>query len=79
MSEESSQITEERREANSKRERERYAQLNAEFLRRARRDKEVFLSEQYKEMEENNRMERLKISSRKMEISREHFMQRWAR
>ena len=55
MSEESSQITEERREANSKRERERYAQLNAEFQRIARRDKKAFLSEQCKEVKENNR------------------------
>ena len=37
-------------------ERERYAQLNAEFQRRARRDKKAFLSEQCKEIEENNRM-----------------------
>ena len=48
MSEESSQITEERREANSKRERERYAQLNAEFQRIAIRDKRIFLNEQRK-------------------------------
>ena len=76
MSEEALQIAEKRREVEDKKERERYAQLNAEFLRRARRDKEVFLSEQYKEMEENNRMERLKISSRKLEISREYFVRR---
>ena len=56
MSEESSQITEERREANSKRERERYAQMNAEFQRIVRTDKRAFLSDQCKEIEENNRM-----------------------
>ena len=48
MSEESSQITEERREANSKRERERYAQMNAEFQKIAIRDKRIFLNEQRK-------------------------------
>ena len=45
-----------RREVKSKGKRERYAQLNAEFQRRARRDKKAFLSEQCKEIEENNRM-----------------------
>ena len=44
------------REANGKGERERYIHLNAEFQRIARRDKEAFLSEQCKEIEENNRM-----------------------
>jgi len=49
-----------------------------QFQRIAKRDKKTFLSEQCKEIEENNRMERLKISSRKLEIPRKHFMQRWA-
>ena len=57
-------------------EKERYAHLNAEFQRVARRDKKDFLSDQCKEREEINRMG--KISSRKLEIPREHFMQRWA-
>ena len=52
--------------------------MNAEFQRIARRDKKVFLSDQCKEIEENNRWERLEIFSRKLEIPREHFMQRWA-
>ena len=53
--------------------------MNAEFQRRARRDKKALLSDQCKKIEENNRMgERLEISSRKLEIPREHFMQRWA-
>ena len=52
--------------------------LNAEFQRIARRDKKAFLSDQCKEIEENTEGERLEISSRKLEISREHFMQRWA-
>ena len=55
-------------------ERERYTQLNAEFQRIARRDKKAFLYEQCKEIEENNRMG--KISSRKLVISRENFLQR---
>ena len=75
MSEEALQIAEKRREVEDK-ERKIYAQLNAEFQRIARRDKEVFLSEQYREIEENNRMGRLKISSRKLEISREYFVRR---
>ena len=57
-------------------ERERYTQLNAEFQRIARRDKKAFLYEQCKEIEENNRMG--KISSRKLEIPREYFIQKWA-
>ena len=56
MSEEALQIAEKRREAKGKGEKERYAQLNAEFQRLARRDKQEFLSEQYKEIEENDRM-----------------------
>ena len=58
MSKETLQIVEEIREAKGKRERERYTQLNAEFQRIARRDKKVFLREQCKEAEENNRIEK---------------------
>ena len=79
LSEKALQITVKRREAKSKGEKERYKHLNAEFQRIARRENKVFLSYQCKEIEENNRMERLEISSRKLEIPREHFMQRWAR
>ena len=67
-----------RREVKTKGEKERYKHLNAEFLRIARRDKKAFLSNQCKEIEENNRMGKTKISSRKLEIPREHFIQRWA-
>ena len=67
-----------RREAKSKGEKERYNHLNSVFQRIAQRDKKAFLSDQCKEIEENSRIERLKISSRKLEIPREHFMQRWA-
>ena len=72
------QIAVKRREAKSKGEKETYSHLNAEFQRIARRDKKAFLSDQYKEIEENNRIKRIEISSRKLEIPREHFMQRWA-
>ena len=67
-----------RSEAKSKGEKERYKHLNAEFQRLARRDKKAFLSDQCKEKEENLVWERQEISSRKLEIPREHFMQRWA-
>ena len=69
-------IAEKRREVKSKEEKERYTHLNAEFQRIARRDKKAFLSDQCKEIEENNKMGRLEITSRKLEIPREYFMQR---
>ena len=78
LSEEALQIAVKRREAKSKREKERYSHLNAEFQRIARRGRKLFLSEQCKVIEENNRMGKLKISSRKLEIPREYFMQIWA-
>ena len=78
LSEEALQIAVERREAKSKGEKKRYKHLNAEFQRIVRRDKKAFLSNQCKEIEENNSWEGLEISSRKLEIPREHFMQRWA-
>jgi len=56
LSGEALQIAVKRREAKSKREKESYEHLNAEFQRRVRRDKKAFLSDQYKEIEENNRM-----------------------
>ena len=56
LSEEALQIAVKRREAKSKGERERYSNLNAEFQRIARRGKKAFLSDQCKEVEENNRM-----------------------
>ena len=61
------------REAKGKGEKERYTHLNAEFQRIARRDKKAFLSNQCKEIEETE-WERLEISSRKLELPREHFM-----
>ena len=56
LSEEALQIAEKRREAKSKGEKQRYVHLNAEFQRIARRDKKAFLSDQCKEIEENNKM-----------------------
>ena len=78
LSEEALKIAEKRREAKGKGEKERYTHLNAEFQRIARRDKKPFLKDQCKETEENSRMESLESSSRKLEIPRELFMQRWA-
>ena len=79
LSGEALQIAVKGREAKSKGEKERYSHLNAEFQRIARRDKKAFLIDKCKEIEENNRMGKIDISSRKLEIPREHFMQRWAR
>ena len=78
LSGEALQIAVTRRKAKSKGENERYKHLNAEFQRIARRDKKAFFSDQCKEIEENNRLGKLEISSRKLEIPREDFMQRWA-
>ena len=70
LSEEALQISEKRREVKGK----DRSKLNTELQRIARRDKKAFLSDQCKEIE----WERLEICSRKLEIPREHFMQRWA-
>ena len=78
LSGEALQIAVKRREVKSKGEKEKYKHLNAEFQRIARRDKKAFLSYQCKEIEKTTEWERLEISSRKLEIKREHFMQRWA-
>ena len=78
LSEEALQIAVKRREVKSKGEKERYSHLNAEFHRIARRDKKAFLSDQCKEIEENNRMGKTRDLFEKIEIPREHFMQRWA-
>ena len=58
LPEEALQIAEKRKEAKGKEEKERYTHLNAEFQRIARRDKKAFLSDQHKETEENNRLEK---------------------
>ena len=68
-------MAEERREAKGKGEREIYTQLNAEFQRIAKRDKKAFIKVQCKEVEESNKMGKTRLSSRKLEILKEHFMQ----
>ena len=55
-------------------EKERYTHPNGEFQRIARRDKKAFLSDQCKEIEENNSMGKLEISTRKLEIPREYLI-----
>ena len=78
MSEEALQIAVKRGEAKSKGEKERYKHLNAEFQRIAeeiRKPSSVINAKKYRKTTE---WERLEISSRKLEIPREHFMQRWA-
>ena len=78
LSEEALQIAEKRRKAKGKGEKERYTHLNAEFQRIAQRDKKAFLSDQCKEIEENNRMGKTRDFFKKTRDTREHFMQRWA-
>ena len=73
LSEKALHISEKRREAKDKGETERYIHLKAEFQRTARTDKKAFLSDQ---KQENNRMGKTRDLI-KLEISREHFMQRW--
>ena len=68
-----------RREAKSKGEKERYKHLNAEFQRKARRNKKAFLSDQCKEIEENNGMGKTRDLFKKIRDSKRIFMQRWAR
>ena len=62
-----------RREVKSKGEKERYTYLNAEFQRIARRDKKAFLSKQYKEIEENNRMGKTRDLFKKIKDSKGKF------
>ena len=77
-SDEALQIAEKKREAKGKREKEKYTHLNEEFQRRTSREKKDYLSEQCKKKRKTIEWERLKISSRKLEILMEYFMQRWA-
>ena len=79
LSEEALQIADQRREAKGKGEKEKYTHWNVEVQKIAKRDKKAFLNEPCKEIEKNKKWERLEISSRKLEIPRDHFMQRWAR
>ena len=76
LSGEALQIAVKRREAKSKEEKEKYRHLNEEFQKIARRDKKAFLSDQCKEIEENNRMGKTRDLFKKIRDTREHFMQR---
>ena len=73
MSEEALQIAEKRREVKGKGEKERYAHLNAEFQRIARRDKKAVISDQCKEIEENNRMRKTRDLFKKMRDTKGTF------
>ena len=78
LSGEALQIAVKRREAKSKGENERYKHLNTEFLRIARRDKKAFFSDQYKEIQENNRMGKTKDLFKKIRDAKGTFHARWA-
>ena len=78
LSEEALQIAVKRREVKSKAEKERCTHLNAEFQRIARRDKNAFLSDHCKEIEENNRMGKTRDLFKKIRDTKEQFVQRWA-
>ena len=73
MSEEALQIAVKRREAKGKGEKERYTHLNAEFQRIVRRGKKAFLSDQYKEIEENNRMGKTRAIFKKIQDTKGIF------
>ena len=78
LSEEAIQIAEKRRKVKGKGEKERYTHLNTEFQRTARRDKKAFLSDQCKEVEENNRTGKTRDLVKKSIDTIGTFMQRWA-
>ena len=73
MSEEALQIAEKRRESKDKGEKERYTHLNVEFQRTARRDEKAFLSDQCKEIEENNRMRKTRDLFKKIKDTKGTF------
>ena len=77
LSEEALQIAVKRWGVKSKGEKERYTHLNAEFQRIARRDKKAFLSDQFKEIEENNRMRKTRDLSKKIRDTKGTFHARW--
>ena len=79
LSEEALQIAVKRMEAKSRGEKERYTHLKAEFQRIARRDTKVFLSNQCKEIEENNRMGKTRDLFKKIRDTKGTFLHRWAR
>ena len=73
LSEETSQTAMRRKEVKGKGEKERYTYLNADFQRKARREKKAFLSDQCKEIEENNRMGKTRDLFKKIRDNRGHF------
>ena len=73
LSEEALEIDVKRREAKGKGEKEKYTHLNAEFWRIARRDKKAFLSDQFKEIEENNRMGKTRDLFKKIRDTKRTF------
>ena len=77
LSEEALKIAMKRREAKGKGEKERYTHLNADFQRTAVRDKKAFLSDQCKEIEENNRMGKTRDLFKKIRDTKETFQARW--
>ena len=78
LSEKALQIAEKRTEVKDKGDRERYTQLNGEFQRITRSDKKAFLSEQCKEMEENNRMAKTRDLFKKTGATKGTLHKRWA-
>ena len=78
LSEEALQIDVKRREAKRKGEKERYSHLDVEFQRIARRDKKAFLGDQYKEIEENNRVGKTRDLFKKSRDTKETFHAKWA-
>ena len=78
LSEEALQIAVKRREAKNQGEKERYKHLNEEFQRIARRHKKTFLSNQCKEIEENNRMGKTRDLLKKIRDTKATFHARWA-
>ena len=79
LSGEALQIAVKRREAKSKGEKERYKHLNADFQRIARKEKKAFLSDQCKEIDENNRMGKTRDLFKKIRDTKGTFHARWAR
>ena len=78
VSEEALQVAVKRRQVKGKGERERYTQLNTEFWKIAQRDKKALFNEDCKEIEENNRKGKTRDLFKKLQISKEYFIQSWA-
>ena len=78
LSEEALQIAVKRKQVKGKGEKERYTHLNAEFQRIAKRDKKAFLSDQCKEIEENNRMGKTRDLFKKIRDTKGTFHAKWA-